>query len=153
MIYLFIAGSYTPWLCLKTFPPECWSIYLSSIVWILAFIGILYQQIFHEKYKWLETTFYVVIGLVPSLAVLEMVLALVTHFSFYGYSVNFCPLFLQEDTSGIAELRYGGLAYLTGIIFFKLDGIIPFAHAIWHLHVVIGSVFHYYAVSTYLIID
>ena len=31
-------------------------------------------QLFHEKYKWLETAFYLVIGILPGLlAVLEMV--------------------------------------------------------------------------------
>jgi hypothetical protein len=34
-----------------------------------------YQQLFHEKYKWLETAFYLVIGIVPGLlASLEMVI-------------------------------------------------------------------------------
>ena len=127
MIYVFIAGSYTPWLCLKSFPDDSWSQNLSMSVWIMAFLGILYQQMFHEQFKWLETTFYVVVAGIPALSVLEM-----------------------EDTSGVTELQYGGIAYLTGVIFFKLDGIVPFAHAIWHLHVVIGSLFHYYAVAKYL---
>ena len=42
-------------------------------VWLLALLGITYQQLFHEKYKALETTFYVLIATLPSLAVLEMV--------------------------------------------------------------------------------
>jgi monocyte-to-macrophage differentiation protein len=40
---------------------------LRWFVWCLAAMGILYQQIFHEKYKWLETLIYVLIGLLPSL--------------------------------------------------------------------------------------
>ncbi len=73
MIYIFIAGSYTPWLTLRAFPPDGWAIQLSWAIWALASLGILYQQLFHEKYKWLETTVYVIIALAPSLAVLEMV--------------------------------------------------------------------------------
>lgn len=73
MIYLFIAGAYTPWLHLKSFEEGGWSLELRWAIWALATFGILYQQVFHEKYKMLETVFYVGIALGPSLAVLEMV--------------------------------------------------------------------------------
>ena len=42
-------------------------------MWLLALLGITYQQLFHERYKALETLFYVIIATLPSLAVLEMV--------------------------------------------------------------------------------
>jgi len=128
MIYLFIAGSYTPWLTLKAYDSNGWSIQLNWAIWILAFFGIIYQQIFHERYKWLETTIYVTVALAPSLAVFEMV-----------------------DDNGVAELKQGGAIYLIGVVFFKLDGRLPLAHAIWHLHVVIASMIHYWAVAEYLI--
>jgi len=127
MIYLFIAGSYTPWLNLKHLTGV--SQELRWVIWLLAIIGILYQQTFHEKYKWLETTFYVVIALSPSLAIFEM-----------------------PDRSGVGELQVGGAVYMLGVVFFKSDGIIPMAHAIWHLHVVVGALVHYYAVCSYLIL-
>ena len=71
MIYLFIAGSYTPWLNLRNLDGV--TVELRWAVWVLATLGILYQQLFHEKYKALETLFYVIIATMPSLAVLEMV--------------------------------------------------------------------------------
>ena len=73
MIYLFIAGSYTPWLTLKAYDSNGWSVQLNWVIWILATLGIIYQQIFHERYKWLETTIYMTVALAPSLAVFEMV--------------------------------------------------------------------------------
>jgi len=125
MIYLFIAGSYTPWLQLKHINGP--SAELRWAVWVLATLGILYQQLFHEKYKALETLFYVVVALTPSLAVFEM-----------------------DEVEGLFELQVGGVVYMTGVIFFKCDGVIPLAHAIWHVHVVVGALIHYYAVQTYL---
>jgi len=126
MIYLFIAGSYTPWLNLRHLDGA--SVELRWAVWLLALLGITYQQLFHERFKALETFFYVIIATLPSLAVLEM-----------------------RDKSGLAELQAGGAVYMIGVIFFKSDGIIPLAHAIWHLHVVVGAIIHYKAVTTYLI--
>lgn len=43
------------------------------LVWIMAILGILYQQVFHEKYKMLETIFYLVMGVGPSIAVITVV--------------------------------------------------------------------------------
>jgi len=127
MIYLFIAGAYTPWLNLKHLSGL--SVELRWTVWILATIGILYQQTFHERYKAVETTFYVIIALLPSLSVWEM-----------------------RDVSGLTELKFGGAIYAVGVLFFKSDGRIPLAHAIWHLHVVLGALIHFYAVNKYLVV-
>jgi hypothetical protein len=51
------------------------------------------------------------------------------------------------------ELKLGGVVYVIGVIFFKCDGRIPLAHAIWHLFVVAGSMIHYFAVINYLFED
>lgn len=44
----------------------------------------------------------------------------------------------------------GGAFYCLGVFFFKSDGLIPFAHAIWHVFVAIGAGIHYYAIYAYL---
>jgi len=126
MIYVFIASSYTPWLLLKEF--HSWAEETLCVVWIMAFLGIAYAYIFHEKYKWLEIIFYVATGLCPAACIVNM-----------------------KDWAGLAELSVGGLCYIFGVIFFKADGRIPFAHAIWHCFVALGALFHLTAISTHLL--
>lgn len=58
--------------------------------------------------------------------------------------------FSQPNRDGLPELVAGGLSYCLGMVFFKSDGRIPFAHAIWHLFVAIGAGIHYYAIWRYL---
>ncbi len=46
---------------------------LVAFVWLAAGFGIAYQVVFHEKYKLLEIFFYLVIGICPSIVVIDMV--------------------------------------------------------------------------------
>ncbi|XP_013784323.1 monocyte to macrophage differentiation factor 2-like isoform X2 [Limulus polyphemus] len=73
VIYIFIAASYTPWLMLKDLEPEAWSSELCWFVWVMAICGIAYQNLFHERYKTLETCFYLIMGIIPAAAVMHMV--------------------------------------------------------------------------------
>lgn len=128
IIYVFIAASYTPWLLLRDMEPNIWSENLWWLVWLMAIMGITYQNLFHEKYKMLETIFYLIMGIAPAMVLLCM-----------------------RECSGMGELSAGGAAYIVGVVFFKSDGRIPCAHAIWHLFVTAGASCHFYAVSKYLI--
>ncbi|KAK6727370.1 hypothetical protein RB195_005204 [Necator americanus] len=125
-IYLFIAASYTPWLTLRHcgYP----GLNLKWMIWVFALLGILYQYNFHEKYKTLETMLYILIAGCPSVAI-----------------------FTMNDRTGLEWMIVGGVVYIAGVIFFKMDGIIPFAHAIWHIHVLIGASCHTYAVYSTLL--
>ncbi|CAF90941.1 unnamed protein product, partial [Tetraodon nigroviridis] len=78
-------------------------------------------------YKLVELVFYLTMGFFPASAVMFM-----------------------NNTEGLWELLYGGCIYCTGIIFFKSDGVIPFAHAIWHVFVALAAAVHYYAIWKYL---
>lgn len=64
--------------------------------------------------------------------------------------INSVILSLQYNYYKIAELKLGGLIYVIGIAFFKSDGRIPFAHAIWHLFVAAAAGFHYYAILSHV---
>ncbi|XP_030744490.2 monocyte to macrophage differentiation factor 2 [Echinops telfairi] len=125
VIYFFIAASYTPWLTLRELGP--WASHMRWLVWIMACVGTIYVFFFHERYKVLELLCYIVMGFFPALVILSM-----------------------PNTEGIWELMTGGAFYCLGMVFFKSDGRIPFAHAIWHLFVAFGAGTHYYAIWRYL---
>ncbi|XP_045215002.2 monocyte to macrophage differentiation factor-like [Mercenaria mercenaria] len=126
VIYVFIAASYTPWLVLKDFGGV--AEFFMWVVWIGCILGIIFQFLFHARYKSLEIVFYMVVGICPAYAVTHM-----------------------TDPAGVYELAIGGVIYVSGVIFFKLDGIVPFAHAIWHVFVGLGALAHFYAINKYLV--
>ena len=101
------------------------------ILWIMVCGGAVYQYYFHEKYKHFETFLYLFMGITPGvLCVPGMV-----------------------DSSGIQHVIEGGGIYVLGVVFFKMDGFLPFAHAIWHLFVVLGAWWHFLAVANYLYLN
>ena len=55
------------------------------------------------------------------------------------------PLFGALPLSGLALLFAGGAAYSAGVAFY-LWRRLPYHHALWHLFVLTGSVFHFFAV-------
>lgn len=83
-------------------------------------------------------------------------------------SLPYVGIVTMNDRSGMPLMIFGGLVYGTGAVFFvscfeydilifsphsvqKMDGRIPFAHAIWHCFVVMGASIHTYAVYTFLL--
>ncbi|MED6257610.1 Monocyte to macrophage differentiation factor 2 [Ataeniobius toweri] len=127
-IYFFIAASYSPWLMLRELGP--WTYHMRWLIWVMACIGSMYVFFFHERYKLAELLGYVTMGVVPALVILSMV-----------------------ERAGVCELTLGGVFYAVGVVFFKSDGLVPFAHAIWHLFVTVGAGIHYYAIWRYLYVE
>uniref|UniRef100_A0A914DRB4 Uncharacterized protein n=1 Tax=Acrobeloides nanus TaxID=290746 RepID=A0A914DRB4_9BILA len=125
-IYFFIAASATPWLALR----HCALLgkNLKWIVWVSAILGISYQFKFHERYKTLETVLYFIVSAIPYLGMITM-----------------------SDRTGLPLMLLGGAVYAIGVVFFKLDGVVPFAHAIWHVHVLLGASIHTYAIYATLL--
>ncbi|KAF7257240.1 hypothetical protein EG68_05193 [Paragonimus skrjabini miyazakii] len=128
VIYLFIASSYTPWLVLRNFH-ALWGWFTLSLVWLASVSGIVFQCLYHEQYRWLELLIYVVIGICPAGTLIYM-----------------------HEWAGVHLLMLGGLTYVLGVVFFKLDGRVPMAHAIWHCFVFIGAYLHFCAVDGFLIV-
>nr|XP_047920246.1 monocyte to macrophage differentiation factor isoform X1 [Anser cygnoides] len=125
MIYVFIAASYAPWLNLRELGPL--ASHMRWFIWLMAAGGTIYVFLYHEKYKIVELFFYLAMGFSPALVVTSM-----------------------SNTDGLQEVAWGGLIYCLGVVFFKSDGVIPFAHAIWHVFVATAAAVHYYAIWKYL---
>ena len=52
---------------------------------------------------------------------------------------------------GLGASLAGGIIYTVGTIFYH-NRRVPYSHAIWHLFVICGSVFHYLAISNYVLL-
>ncbi|CAM9306514.1 monocyte to macrophage differentiation factor 2-like isoform X1 [Lethenteron reissneri] len=124
-IYFFIAASYAPWLNLRELGP--WAAHMRWLVWVMACAGTIYVCLYHERYKLLELLCYATMGLCPALVILS-----------------------SPEQDGVWELALGGALYALGVVFFKSDGLVPFAHAIWHVFVVLGATVHYFAIWRHL---
>ena len=104
----------------------------------------------------MELICYTVMGVFPALVILSMVSTFPSDhpssefLSFPCHNTFDTCACSQPEQSGLCELLVGGACYCLGMVFFKSDGIVPFAHAIWHLFVAMGAAIHYYAIWKYL---
>jgi len=126
-IYLFIAGSYTPFALGVLGGPWGWTLF--GLVWSLAAFGVTLKSIDRLSHPWLSTGLYLLMGWLVLIAAV--------------------PLVERVPLPGVALLAAGGLAYTVGVAFFVLDSRLRYAHAVWHGFVVAGTGFHFFAVLGY----
>ena len=127
-IYLFIAGSYTPF-ALGTLGGNAWGKTLFSLIWVLAAAGVTLKAFDRLTHPWLSTGLYLVMGWLVLIAAV--------------------PLVERVPLPVVVLLVAGGLAYTIGVVFFVLDARIRYSHAVWHAFVAAGSGCHFFAVLGY----
>ncbi len=127
-IYLFIAGSYTPFTLTVLHGAWGWSLF--GLVWGLAVLGILFKSLGAARFPRLSTTLYLAMGWVALLAIR--------------------PLWLAMPGGALLWLFAGGVAYSVGVVFFVVDQRLRYGHGVWHAFVLGGSVCHFYAVLAVL---
>jgi hemolysin III len=133
MIYVLIAGTYTP-ICLIALSGTLrWVLFLA--IWGCALAGILTQGLWFNAPRWLSTSYYIVMGWLGILAIL--------------------PLWQAIGAKGIAWMLAGGVSYTLGGIIYALK--LPRTpwkgfgfHEIFHLFVLGGSFCHYWMVLVYI---
>jgi hemolysin III len=126
-IYLFIAGSYTPFALGVLGGAWGWTLF--GLVWSIAAAGVLLKALNRLSHPWLSTGLYLLMGWLVLIAAV--------------------PLVERVPPAGLTLLVAGGLAYTAGVVFFAMDSRWRYAHAVWHGFVVVGSGCHFFAVLSY----
>jgi len=127
-IYLLIAGTYTPFTLVTLRGGWGWSLF--GAVWGLAAAGMALEFLPRRGARVLPVVIYVLMGWLVLIALK--------------------PLLQALPWAGFVWLLLGGLFYTFGIIFYSLDAKLRYAHGVWHLFVLAGSVSHYVAIFLYV---
>jgi hemolysin III len=122
-IYVFIAGSYTPFALGALRGGWGWTLF--GLVWALAALGVLLKGFDRLQHVGWSTALYVAMGWLVLIAAV--------------------PLMRLVSPAGLVLLVAGGVCYTAGAVFFLLDSRLRFGHFLWHLFVMGGSACHFFA--------
>ncbi len=131
MIYVLIAGSYTP--ILLKFMAQREGLIFVSVMWLCAAVGVVIKLCWFNAPRWLQTVLYIAMG----------------------WAVLF-DISIFKEMSGIALflLAAGGISYTIGGIIYivkKPNISVKFGfHELFHIFILIGSAFHYLLVLFYV---
>ena len=126
VIYLTIAGSYTPIILIGL--KSTFAIVIFVLIWILALIGIVMNIIAfttgkEDKINRASMTIYMAMGWISILLIYEI-------YKYIGMSY-------------IIFLLLGGLFYTIGAVFYSIKKI-PYNHAIWHIFILVAAFVMFY---------
>lgn len=127
-IFLLIAGTYTPITVISLAGWQGWLLF--GLIWGLAITGILIR-VFWIKYQH------------PVFIVLYVAMG------WMGFIFS-KSLGDALGVPGVNLILIGGLFYTAGLIFFSWRKL-PFNHMLWHLSVLAGSIFHFFAMFYYVV--
>ena len=131
-IFLLIAGSYTPFaLCtIKEYDATTgWVIF--GVIWLLAIIGIVLNSIDIKKFKVFSMICYLLMGWCIIV------------------KANLLPQLL--GINGLVLLLTGGIAYTVGAVVYGLGKKYKYAHSIFHLFILLGSILQFFCILLYVV--
>lgn len=134
MIFVMIAGSYTPFCLITLNGTTGWTIF--AIVTSIAVCGVLFKMIWFKCPRWLSTLLYILMGWIIIFA--------------------FSPLAERLDPHGVFLLVLGGIFYTVGGIIYAtkpkfLQSKYMGFHEIFHIFVLLGSISHFLTVFMYVL--
>lgn len=132
-IYFLIAGTYMPVL----FGPIreqslalCWTLF--GIVWGLSALGCTFTAIDLKKYGKLSMACYLGIGWI--------------------IIIFFKQLYEAVSFGGFLFLLIGGIVYSIGAILYRIGSSKHYIHSVFHVFVLLGTMFHFFTVFIYCIL-
>ncbi len=134
MIYVLIAGTYTPVCLIPLRGSWGWSILIS--IWGIAMTGIVLKLLWFNAPRWLYTLFYLIMGWLIVIA--------------------FVPLLRTMPPAAIWWLVAGGLLYTIGAVIYgtkwpRLKSKVFGFHEVFHLFVLYGSFCHFWMMFKYVL--
>ncbi|MBN2027572.1 MAG: hemolysin III family protein [Actinobacteria bacterium] len=131
-IYLYIAGTYTiVALCAVRFENAAMAWVLVAIEWVMAAVAITLTAIDLKKYERFSMVCYIVMGWSVLIAIPPVVRAL-------GWA-------------GSALLLAGGISYTVGSILYVVGRKKRYAHSVFHIFVLLGSIFQLLCIVFYVL--
>jgi hemolysin III len=133
MIYVLIAGTYTPFCLIALDGTVKWVLF--GTIWSLAVIGILFKLLWINAPRWISVAFYLFMGWLAVFTIPDLIGSV--------------------PDGAIAWTVTGGLSYSVGAVIYGIKKPDPFPevfgfHEIWHLFVLGGSFSHFWVMYRYL---
>ena len=134
MIYILIAGTYTPVCLIPLRGGWGWSLLIS--IWGIAMAGIILKVLWFNAPRWLYTLFYLLMGWLIVIA--------------------FVPLVRTMPIAAMLWLIAGGLLYTVGAVIYgtkwpKLKSKVFGFHEMFHVFVLYGSFCHFWMMFRYIL--
>jgi len=123
VIFIFIAGTYTPF-CLSGLQ-GAWGWSILAVEWSLALLGIVLNILEYKHLKKVEITAYILMG--------------------WAIVIGCVPLVRSISVQSLILLLAGGIAYSLGTIWYRKKTV-WLSHAIWHSFVLIGAACHWFSI-------
>lgn len=128
-IYLFIAGSYTPFCISLIGGVTGWTLF--GVIWGCAILGVLLNSINLEKFKVASLILYLVMG--------------------WMVIFSFSSLYRVLPTKGLILLLSGGIVYTIGAVLYGLGKKVRYMHSVFHLFVLAGCILQSFSILFYAI--
>lgn len=134
MIFVLIAGSYTPFCLIALDGPTGWILF--GVIMTTAVAGVSFKLIWFNCPRWISTAIYVAMGWISIFLI--------------------SPLYKALSFKGVSLLVLGGIFYTIGAVIYAtkpkfLDFKYLGFHEIFHVFIMLGSLTHFFCVFNYVI--